>query len=247
MEAFSQGTFLKITRKQKGRRQGTQKELVHQPWLLVVRHLPLPQLLAVSCDFQQVASLLLLLQAKPQLHFSYFKFLTLSITILLSSRFWKEQISFTMCSVIQLKRDRHLLYARQAQCLPVSCQVPWIWLPDLRTERKKHWDRSEGRAWTKGRVYGTPISSKCRQQESSSDDVNGIKISTGLKNKVLDNHCKVESFSSVHQKIIKREGKAPGNALEASRRLPWEVKCGVLAQSDGEGRARPVIDRAVHH
>lgn len=77
-----------------------------------------PQLPAVACDFQQVASWLLFLQAKPQLHFSYFKFLTLSLTFLLSSRFWKEQISFTPRLTIQQKRDGHLRYARQAQGLP---------------------------------------------------------------------------------------------------------------------------------
>lgn len=45
-----------------------------------------PQLLAVCRHFQQVASGLLQLQAKLQPHFSYFKFLTLSLIFLLTSR-----------------------------------------------------------------------------------------------------------------------------------------------------------------
>lgn len=70
----------------------------------------------LSHDSQQVASWPVLLQAQCPLPFSYFKFLTLSMTFLPSSRSWREQVSFSVCVVIQPKRDKHLLYARPAKC-----------------------------------------------------------------------------------------------------------------------------------
>lgn len=85
----------------------------------------------LSHDSQQVASWPVLLQAQCPLPFSYFKFLTLSMTFLPSSRSWREQVSFSVCLVIQPKRDKHLLYARQQNAIFVSCHLPRSWLLDL--------------------------------------------------------------------------------------------------------------------
>lgn len=130
MKASSPRTILKSKRTQKGRRQGTQKERV--PRVAVPSGWPtghLRRLVAVSAsgrvlipnsllsrDSQQVASWPVLLQAQCPLPFPYFKFLTLSMTFLSSSRSWREQVLFSVCLVIQLKRDKHLLYAWPAKC-----------------------------------------------------------------------------------------------------------------------------------
>lgn len=70
-------------------------------------------------------------------------------------------------------------------------------------------------------------------------------MSRVFKSKALDVTWSIESFPGVYQTLMKGEGKVPGwgcyGTFEISLRT--NAECGILAQSDGEWRATPMIER----
>ena len=105
-----------------------------------------------------------------------------------------------------------------------SLPVSWTRLLTLPAERKKLWDRSEGSTWTKGRLHGIPSPCQPHQQENASENINGIKISTGLKNKALDSPCPVESFSDVHPKMFKKKEVLFQGVLWSFEKISWRTE-----------------------
>lgn len=90
-------------------------------------------------------------------------------------------------------------------------------------------------------LRGTPSPYTLRQEA----DVQGMVMSRVLKSKAMDVTCNIESFPGVYQTLMKREGKAPGWGCYGSFEeisMRTYAKCVILAQSDGEQRATPMIE-----